>query len=259
LQLAAALTSAVMTGTSHVTEGDSMETRVRERGEIVRSSESCRYVAVIGDVKQSRHAENRWELQKTLERALDGVNETLRDELAARFVVTLGDEFQGLLKGPVTIMRVLNALEAGLDGTPMRYGVGFGTLMTDLREHAIGMDGPCFYMAREAVVAGKGADRWATVSGFGSDDEVLNGLLGLIGAVRRRWTSVQRETVEQVRAAHTQREAAAMLRVHESSVSQALKAALHKPVLAAEHAVSAVLEKYDVKPVAPDTPRDSVT
>lgn len=223
-----------------------METRTRERGEALRSSESCRYVAVIGDVRRSRHAENRWELQKTLERALEGVNDILRHELAARFVVTLGDEFQGLLKSPATIMRVLNALEAGLDGTPLRYGVGWGTLMTDLREDAIGMDGPCFHMAREAVVAGKGADRWVTVSGFGPDDEVLNGLLWLIGAVRRRWTRVQRETVEQVRAAHTQRDAAAQLRVHESSVSQALKAALHKPVLAAEHAVSAVLETHDV-------------
>ena len=228
-----------------------METHIRERGEAVRPSEPCRYIAVIGDVKRSRHAEDRWGLQKTLERALVCVNETLRDELAARFVVTLGDEFQGLLKSPVTIMRVLNALEARLDGTPMRYGVGRGTLMTDLREHAIGMDGPCFQMAREAVVAGKGADRWATVSGFGGDDEVLNGLLWLVGAVRGRWTSVQRETVEQVRAAHTQRKAAAMLGVNESSVSQALKSALYKPVLAAEHAVSAILERYDVSRQTP--------
>lgn len=223
-----------------------METHVREREETVRLSEPCGYVAVIGDVKRSRHVEDRWGLQKTLERALDAVNETLRDELAAKFVVTLGDEFQGLLKSPVTIMRVLNALEACLDGTPMRYGVGRGTLMTDLREHAIGMDGPCFQMAREAIVAGKGAGRWATVSGFDRDDDVLNGLLWLIGAVRGRWTSVQRETVEHVRAARTQREAAAMLGVHESSVSQALKSALHKPVLAAEHAVSMILERYDV-------------
>ena len=223
-----------------------METHIREHGETVRSSETCRYVAVIGDVKQSRDVVDRRGLQETLELALAGVNETLRDELASDFVVTLGDEFQGLLKSPVAIMRVLIALEARLDGTPMRYGVGWGTLTTNLREQAIGMDGPCFHMARDAVVVGKHADRWATVSGFGQDDEVMNGLLWLIGAIRGRWTSVQRETVEQVRTACTQREVAAARGVHESSVSQALKAALHEPVLAAEHAVSAILERYGV-------------
>jgi len=234
-----------MTGTSHMTEGGSMETHMRERGETARSSEACRYVAVIGDVKQSRDALDRRGLQETLELALAGVNETLRDELASDFVVTLGDEFQGLLKSPVSIMRVLIALEARLDGTPMRYGVGWGTLATDLREQAIGMDGPCFHRAREAVTEGKRADRWVTVSSFGGDDEILNGLLWLMGAVRGRWTSVQRETVEQVRTARTQREAAAARGVHESSVSQALKAALHEPVLAAEHAVSAILKRYE--------------
>ena len=211
---------------------------------MVESSGETRYLAVIGDVRRSRVAPQRAELQKLMERGLEEINREFADELAAGFVITLGDEFQGLLAGPGQALKVLVALEEVLGETPVRYGLGWGTISTELRELALGMDGPCFHRAREAVGESKRADRWVTVSGLGSDDEILNGLLWLVGAVRGRWTSVQRETVEQVRVAQTQREAAAVRGVHESSVSQALKAALHEPVLAAERSAEILLGRY---------------
>ena len=211
---------------------------------MVKPSEDTRYLAVIGDIRRSRLAPQRAELQKLLERELEGINREFADELVSGFVITLGDEFQGVLREPGQAMKVLVALEAVLGETSVRYGLGWGTISTELRELAIGMDGPCFHRAREAVEEGKRADRWATVCGFGGDDEILNGLLWLVGAVRGRWTSVQRETVEQVRAARTQREAAAARGVNESSVSQALKAACHDPVLAAERSAEILLERH---------------
>jgi hypothetical protein len=209
------------------------------------SSEAARYLAVIGDMRRSRRATHRAELQKLMERALLEINQEFRQDLGAGFVVTLGDEFQGLLVNPEAVVRVLVALDSVFKGDiPIRYGLGWGTVSTELRELALGMDGPCFHNAREAVQEGKRADRWATVSGFGEDDEVINGALWLVGAVRGRWTNVQRETVAQVRATRTQREAAAARGVHESSVSQALKAALHEPVLAAERSVEILLGRH---------------
>ena len=209
------------------------------------SNPPTNYLAVIGDMRGSRSAPRRAELQKLMERGLVRINEEFGERLGAGFVITLGDEFQGLLRKPEEAVRVLVALDSVFGGDiPIRYGLGWGAISTELRELAVGMDGPCFHNAREAVERGKRADRWATVSGFGEDDEVLNGLLWLVGAVRGRRTDVQRETVEQVRAARTQREAAAARGVHESSVSQALKAALHEPVLAAEHSVEILLGRY---------------
>lgn len=211
---------------------------------MVESSANIRYLAVIGDIRSSRLAPQRAEMQKLLEHGLEEINREFADELVAGFVITLGDEFQGVLREPGRAVKVLVALEAVLGEISVRYGVGWGTISTELREFAVGMDGPCFHRAREAVREGKRADRWATVSGFGGDDEILNGLLWLVGAVRGRWTSVQRETVEQVRAARTQREVAAARGVHESSVSQALKAALHDPVLASERSAEILLEQH---------------
>ncbi|MCK4680275.1 hypothetical protein KAT82_04070 [bacterium] len=211
---------------------------------MVDSSGETKYLAVIGDIRGSRLAPRRAELQKLMERALEEINREFADELVAGFVITLGDEFQGLLRKPGQAVKVLVALEALLGETSVRYGLGWGTISTELRELAFGMDGPCFHRGREAVGESKRVDRWVTVSGFGGDDEVLNGLLWLVGAARGRWTSVQRETVEQVRTARTQREVAAARGVHESSVSQALKAALHEPVLAAERSAETILRRY---------------
>jgi hypothetical protein len=159
-------------------------------------------------------------------------------------VVTVGDEFQGVLERPSRAIDVLVALEWALPDIEVRYGLGWGGITTALRERAVGMDGPCFHNARDAVTAGKRADRWVTVAGF-DDDEVLNGLFRLIGAVRSQWTDVQRETVRQVRSARTQRAVARARGVSEATVSKALKSALHEPVLEAERAAAAVLMRYD--------------
>jgi hypothetical protein len=184
-------------------------------------------------------------MQASLEDTLEEINRGFRHAFTAGLVVTLGDEFQGVLARPSAAMDVLVALESGLQGISVRYGLGWGGISTELRELAVGMDGACFHNARDAVIAGKRADRWATVSGFGDDDEVLNGLFWIIGAVRGQWTEVQRQTVHEVRSSRTQRAAAAARGVSEVTVSKALKSALHEPVLAAERAVSAVLARYD--------------
>jgi hypothetical protein len=202
------------------------------------------YIAVIGDIRKSRRALERAALQRVLENALVGVNGRFKSELAAGFVVTLGDEFQGVLLRPSALMDVLVALDEALDGAAVRYGVGWGTLSTEVKEHALGMDGPCFHLAREALAAGKRDDRWVTVAGFG-DDDVLNGTLWLVGAARWQRTDIQRQTVAMARESHTQKAVAEARGVSLTTVSKALKSALHEPVLAAEGAASEILSRYD--------------
>jgi hypothetical protein len=204
-----------------------------------------KYLAIIGDIRGSRRVPRRAAVQASLERALEGINLKFRRDITAGFVVTIGDEFQGVLERPSRAVDVLVALEWALQGIQVRYGLGWGAITTALRERAVGMDGPCFHHARDAVIAGKRADRWVTVAGFGDDDEVLNGLFWLIGAVRSQWTQVQRETVRQARSVRTQRAVAEARGVSDATVSKALKSALHEPVLGAERAAMAVLMRYD--------------
>lgn len=58
------------------------------------------YCAIIGDINESRKLEKRGAVQKIFERAVEQINKTYQDEIASKFLITTGDEFQGLLQTP---------------------------------------------------------------------------------------------------------------------------------------------------------------
>ena len=55
------------------------------------------FVAIIGDLKSSRMIVQRAEVQDLLHETLKRINEKSGDQLVSKFIITLGDEFQGLL------------------------------------------------------------------------------------------------------------------------------------------------------------------
>lgn len=210
--------------------------------ETVARETDIQYVAVIGDLVGSRELEDRAAVQERVEEAVTAANEQWANELAAGFIVTLGDEYQGLLKRPDHAFHAVVTLESRLVGVTARYGIGLGTLATPLKPTAVGMDGPCFHRAREAMERAKREDRWIAVTGFGEErDGVLNGILRLMGGVRREWTNVQAETVFAAREAAEQKAVARARGVSEATVSKALKAALYEPFAEAEGVVAALL------------------
>ncbi|MBD3349185.1 MAG: hypothetical protein GF400_08345 [Candidatus Eisenbacteria bacterium] len=203
------------------------------------------YLAVIGDIRASREVDDRAGVQAAMEKGLLALNSSLGDALGAGFVVTLGDEFQGLLADPGALMAVFTHMERSVPGVAFRYGVGWGPVSTEFREEALGMDGPCFHSARDALKLSKDADRWATARGFGgAEDDILTGMLWLLGSVREGWSEKQAATVVLAREASTQREVASELGVAPSTVSEALSAALYRPVVSAERALTLSLRKF---------------
>ena len=52
------------------------------------------YYAIIGDIKNSKDIENRYEVQEQLNHILNNVNLNYKDSIKANFLITLGDEFQ---------------------------------------------------------------------------------------------------------------------------------------------------------------------
>lgn len=209
-----------------------------EKGEL-------RYLAVIGDVRGSRHLQDRAAVQAHIERGLAEINREFGSDLAAGFVVTLGDEFQGLLRNPGRLLPLLGHLETLLEGIGLRYGLGWGSLATPLRPKALGMDGPCFHRARAALTEAKQSKCWARVHGFGEEhDRILAGILALIGAVRANWTRTQAETVGWMRKLQSQKAVAARRSVTKSTVSKALRGALYESIMLAEDALTRLLHAY---------------
>jgi hypothetical protein len=203
------------------------------------------YLALIGDVVRSRQSADRASLQAHLADALDGLNLDPGSDLAARFVLTIGDEFQGLLASPGRLVRILSELRAAAHPDELRFGIGIGGLATPLREDAIGMDGPCFHRARAAIEAAERRGTTVEVDA-GSPAPVFPVYAILYAALRGEMTDRQRQVLDLALAGETGKAIADRLRVSPSAVSQHLSAASYDAVAAATalwlEAVSAAME-----------------
>ena len=66
------------------------------------------YLALIADVIDSKIVQERFDLQKQLEKTLQKINELFKDCLASAFTLTLGDEFQALLKVEAPVFQIID-------------------------------------------------------------------------------------------------------------------------------------------------------
>ncbi len=110
------------------------------------------YIAMIGDIKDSRKIKNRRQVQERLNTVLKSVNETYCTEISANFIIMLGDEFQGLLKTGENVLDIVKYIQNEMYPVKLRIGIGIGEISTNFyNETAIGADGPAYYAAREVV------------------------------------------------------------------------------------------------------------
>ncbi len=110
------------------------------------------YIAIIGDIKNSKTITNRNQVQEKLNNVLKHINETYYTDIEARFIITLGDEFQGLLKNYEHILDITQYIQQKMYPVNLRFGIGVGKIYTKIfYEAAIGADGPAYYAAREMV------------------------------------------------------------------------------------------------------------
>ena len=116
------------------------------------------YYALIGDIISSKKLSQprRAEAQERLSAALRQVNGAYSGGIAARFLITLGDECQGLMLAtgdPVSAaLDIIHAMRP----YEIRFAIGFGGMDTPIDPGAaIGADGAAFHRARACVEAMK--------------------------------------------------------------------------------------------------------
>lgn len=187
------------------------------------------YAAFIGDIVLSTQIAGtaRRDLQYRIERSLSRVNERFSKALAAKFVITTGDEFQGLLKDPSVIPAIIRMIEMGLSRVEFRVGIGHGSLETDLREFAVGMDGPAWHAARNGIVAAERDGRLGGVFvGFGNvEDQLLSAFARVLHHMRKRLTVKQRVLLEELLENDTQKDVAEKMGISKQVVSKQARAA----------------------------------
>jgi hypothetical protein len=209
-------------------------------------------VALIGDIVRSRSLDEdtRYEVQQQMSALLDGFNEQYRGSIISRFVVTLGDEFQGLLKAPQVIPDLLWQLENHLPDVKIRLGIGYGTLTTPVRDEALGMDGTSFHNARMAIIEAKSAGRLGGVfNGFGTPaNEVLNGFARVLHLQRIGWTDTQREVVQWLRLGYRQNVISAELDITQQAVSSRVRSSGWEAYSEGESGWRVMLGHFDSTP-----------
>ena len=193
------------------------------------------YYAIIGDVKDSRTLPNRNDVQEKLKKVLLDINRIYNKDIAADFLITLGDEFQGLMLKSNNIIKIVKHIQRELHPIQIRFGIGIGEISTKInKKAAIGADGPAFYAARNVITMIHELEKKIKIQA--PDIQIslyteknifeikeINTLLSLIKAIEDSWTEKQRYTVWDMMINHgSQNECALRMNTSQSTVARRL-------------------------------------
>ncbi|MFQ7326650.1 MAG: SatD family protein [Streptococcus xiaochunlingii] len=157
------------------------------------------YLALIADVIDSKMVQERFDLQKQLEKTLQTMNELFGEFIASNFTLTLGDEFQGLLKVDAPVFQIIDTLRSELTPTQLRFGIGLGEIVTDIDPlQSIGADGPAYWNARAAINLVHQKNDYGNTQiyfscGKEKQDFFVNALIASGEAIRSGWRGSQEE------------------------------------------------------------------
>ncbi|WP_178917836.1 SatD family protein [Natronomonas gomsonensis] len=195
------------------------------------------FVAVIGDIRGSRELADRSEAQQEFKQVVNSLNDEFPDRsIASQFTVTTGDEFQALLREATDAVEAVVSVSDQFHPARLRFGIGVGALDTQLNPtQAIGMDGPCFHRAREAIEAAEDAGAWVRVDGWSSELVAhVNAMFDLVQCVREDWTDRQAQFARALKAEGTQKRVVERFDVSKSTVSESLSSGHVQEVREAE-------------------------
>lgn len=146
-------------------------------------------IAVIGDLVDSRSVAQRSAFQRKLAKVLAATRDA--PGLASPYTITLGDEFQAVYRTADRLFADVFSILAQIEPVQARFVFGVGELTTRVNpEQALGMDGPVFHQAREALTALK--DHGGLLRIAGSDPapwRLANSALNLISHELEGWTA----------------------------------------------------------------------
>lgn len=216
------------------------------------------FVAIIGDIRGSRSLTQRREIQENLGIILQEINEGFEADIAAKFLITLGDEFQGLLFDGRSLLKIIEKIKMSLYPVTFRFGIGMGRITTDIYpEMALGADGPAFYRARSAIELLKENEskKKAVLSDLSfrfeeknsTTERLLNTVFTLLYSLEHTWTDRQREIItDQLFHQDGQKASALRLGITQSAVHKALSAGSYYTYEKALKEITSVMEEISI-------------
>ena len=158
---------------------------------------------------------------------------------------TIGDEFQGLMDDPVSVVDAILIL---MRSEQWHIGLGIGPVERPLPDDSRRARGPAFVCARAAVNAAKTEPSHLCVVAAREDDHEAHDVetvWRLVAAVHRRRSEPGWEAVDLVRAGSTQTEIAEALGISRQAVGQRLQAAQWSVEEAVQPTLARLLARAD--------------
>lgn len=195
------------------------------------------YISITGEIMESIHTENKEQVKKNLAMALDEINQEYEDDISVKFMMTVGDEFQGLICRGANIMKMILELKNKMHPARLRFGIGIGEITTNIpSETSIIINGPGYDKAREALehlrnAAGKNqshiADVYVEATGENqARTELVNTVFSLLTTLEYDWSDRQREIVyDMISHKDKQSNVAKRLGITQSTVQKSLTSA----------------------------------
>lgn len=212
-----------------------------------------KYIALIGDIIDSKQIKERESFQESLKETFININKEYKSTIASNFTLTIGDEFQALLKVDGKLMQLLDSLYIQIPAD-FRLGLGYGEITTKIDPSlSIGADGEAFWKARDAIKYVytnnyNGRSNILFKSHNEGLDSTINSLFILTESLKFQWTDLQKETFAKMleegiySESFNQQEFASKLGISESSLSKRLTASNIKIYLRGRQEITKILE-----------------
>ncbi len=211
------------------------------------------YAVIIADMIGSRTTSDRIGVQRHLEKLLRQINLTYKGSIASQFIITLGDEFQGVLHNGSIALKIIQKIQHEMYPTVFRFGIGIGSLSIELQaDTSLGSDGTAFHLARDMIQEVKALESKKTESKASiligienrpNTSRLLNTICKLLWSLQSKWTERQREVITtQQQYDGTQAETARRLGIVQSSVQKSLASSQYYTYKEAIGTVEHILE-----------------
>lgn len=180
--------------------------------------EHSRYAVLIGGLVGSRSIRARDSFQSRLVSLFTELSAS--ESICSPLTLTLGDEFQAVFSTGKDLFKTVMAIRAAIHPVPCRFAISIGTLTTTLNPHqAIGMDGPAFYKARDALEELKLRKQHLALCGYSSQLQALLGpTIDLLWASTRTWKTNRLEILSGLLDGQTEQNLANRLAVSERAI-----------------------------------------
>lgn len=213
------------------------------------------YIAIIGDIVDSKKIANRNEVQSKYKEAIENINKKYNEDIEAKFSISLGDEFQGLLKTGENVINIITDIELALHPVKIRFGIGVGDVNTNInKESTFEVDGSAYHRARKMIGSiedkkNRNTESYSNILISSSDDkvdidELLNTILSVSSALKSKWTDRQIEIISAyLENEKNQYQTASALNISQPSVYKSLNKSRYYTYEAAMDKVSEYLSR----------------